>query len=237
MRIKRIEVWPVPLRLTEPYQIAYETVKATTNIILRLETNTGVCGYGAAAPDEHVTGETPSSVLRSIDEIAGPTIKGADPLRPARLLERLKPVFPSQPSALAAVDMALYDILGKVSHLPLWKLLGGYRDRIRTSVTIGILPKEETVERAHAWIARGFRCLKLKGGIDVEADIRGWKQPSTIEGVRPDVIARKGSHETAVEVETRESVGSKRDEKQKEAFKDWSKGDPTKHFKRIMTDE
>jgi len=74
-------------------------------------------------------------------------------------------------------------------------------------------------------------------GYDVEADIRGWKQPSTIEGVRPDVIARKGSHETAVEVETRESVGSKRDEKQKEAFKDWSKGDPTKHFKRIMTDE
>jgi len=171
MRITRIEVWPVSMRLTEPYRIAYETGEAATNVILRLETNTGVCGYGAAAPDEQITGETPDSVLRSIEEIAGPAIKGSDPLRPLRLMERLKPKLPSQPSALAAVDMALYDILGKASHLPLWKLLGGYRDRIRTSVTIGILPKEETVRRARDWVQHGFRCLKLKGGIDVEADI------------------------------------------------------------------
>jgi L-alanine-DL-glutamate epimerase-like enolase superfamily enzyme len=68
--------------------------------------------------------------------------------------------------------MALFDILGKASNLPLWRLLGGFRDRIKTSITIGILGEEETVEKALEWVSQGFKCLKLKGGIDVESDIR-----------------------------------------------------------------
>jgi L-alanine-DL-glutamate epimerase-like enolase superfamily enzyme len=67
--------------------------------------------------------------------------------------------------------MALFDILGKVSELPLWKILGGFRKSIKTSVTIGILPEDETLKRASDWIAKGFTCLKIKGGKDVESDI------------------------------------------------------------------
>ncbi len=171
MRITGIEAWPVSMRLAEPYTISYETITTTSNVFLRIETDRGVVGHGCAAPDKQVTGETEESALGSMKDVVSPSIKGSDPLRPMMILERLKPLLQSQPCVLAAVDMALLDILGKVSNLPLWRLLGGFRDRIRTSVTIGILPEKETVERSREWVGRGFTCLKLKGGIDVESDI------------------------------------------------------------------
>lgn len=171
MKITGIDAWPVVLRLTEPYTIAYETIEETTNIFLRMKTNGRVVGYGCAAPDAQVTGETADATLDVINSLATSAIEGSDPLRPALLLERLKPHLKNHPSVLAAVDMALFDIMGKVGNLPLWKLLGGFRDRMKTSVTIGILPERETVERARDRVSQGFKCLKLKGGIDVESDI------------------------------------------------------------------
>jgi L-alanine-DL-glutamate epimerase-like enolase superfamily enzyme len=171
MKITGIQAWPVSLRLAETYSIAYETIHETTNIFLRIETNQGIVGHGCAAPDEQVTGETFEGVLKSLNNVVGPAVNGSDPLRPVMLLEKLRPLLTLQPSALAAADMALYDILGKTAGLPLWKLMGGYRDRIRTSVTIGILPLQETVDRARAWVAQGFKSLKLKGGREVESDI------------------------------------------------------------------
>ncbi len=170
MKITRIEVWPVTLQLAEAYTIAYETVEEAANIFIRVETSTGINGYGCAAPSERVTGETVEDLLQAADAIA-PAIRGADPLRGALLMERLKPHLKDQPSLLAAVDMALFDILGKAGSLPLWKILGGFRDRMKTSVTIGILPEKETVERALRWKGEGFKCLKLKGGSDVDSDI------------------------------------------------------------------
>lgn len=171
MKITRIEAWPITMRLADPYTIAYETVHQAINVFVRLKTNERIIGYGCAAPDPQITGETADSVLRTIEDTAAPAIKGSNPLRLAMLLERLKPTLKNQPSALAALDMALFDVLGKASGLPLWKLLGGFRDRMKTSVTIGILPERETAERAREWVSRGFKCLKLKGGISVASDI------------------------------------------------------------------
>ena len=171
MRLSTVETWLVEMKLAEPYTIAYETYDSTTNVFLRLETRCGRVGFGCAAPDEYVTNETPRSVLKLLEDAAGPILKGADPLRRESLSFRLKKAgLKESPGALCAVDMALLDLMGKAAGQPLWKMLGGYRDRIRTSVTIGILPEEETVAKARELVGKGFSCLKIKGGLDVDED-------------------------------------------------------------------
>ena len=171
MKISAIETWPIEMALAEPYTIAYETVDTAVNVLLRLETDSDICGFGCGAPDAAVTGETADDTLTVIETIVAPRIKGTDPLRMARIMKDLRPLITQYPAAAAMLDMALYDILGKVSGMPLYRLLGGFRTRIRTSVTIGILPVRETVEKALDYRRQGFRALKIKGGLDLELDI------------------------------------------------------------------
>jgi L-alanine-DL-glutamate epimerase-like enolase superfamily enzyme len=173
MKIKHIDVHPIQLALKEPYTIAYETVAAAPAVFTRIRTGSGLTGFGCAAPDLHVTGESVDSVCRLAREKMIPVAIGTDPLRPVFIMERLKKTvngFPAS-SALAMMDMALYDLLGKAAGLPLYKILGGFRRHIKTSITIGILPVEETVEKAREFTSQGFKALKLKGGTHVDEDI------------------------------------------------------------------
>jgi L-alanine-DL-glutamate epimerase-like enolase superfamily enzyme len=171
MKIVQLETWPVEMRLIEPYAIAYEHIESATNIFLRIETNSGINGFGCAAPDKQVTGETPETVIKICNDVIRPVLKRSDPLRLALIAEKLALVLPANPSAVAMVDMALHDILGKFCALPVYKLLGGFRTHMKTSVTIGILPLAETIARAKEWVGQGFRSLKIKGGHNVEEDI------------------------------------------------------------------
>jgi len=171
MKIKSIEFFPFAMKLREPYAIAYELIDEAVNVFVRIETSHGVEGIGCAAPDLAVTGETPDSVMAGLAQIADSELKGKDPLRIAKIQENLKKSVAGHPSLRAAIDMALYDILGKVAGMPLWKLLGGFRSRIRTSVTIGILPLEATIEHALKYLNEGYESLKIKGGLNVDDDI------------------------------------------------------------------
>jgi len=141
------------------------------NVFLRIETNTGLGGFGCAAPDLQVAGERTADVVRACNDIAGPLLKGIDPLRIALHMTWLKTKLPGNPSALAMIDMALHDIMGKAAGFPVYKLLGGFRNRMKTSVTIGIMPSKETVAKARGFVERGFKALKIKGRVDVESDI------------------------------------------------------------------
>ena len=148
MKITRLECWAHAMPLTEPYTIAYETIRHAVNVFLKVETDNGLAGWGCAAPDMAVTLETPEMVMTAFHDVIEPYLRGADPFHYARLLAELRKQLPYQPSALAMVDMMLFDLMAQKADEPLYKLLGGFRNCIATSITIGILPVAETVERA-----------------------------------------------------------------------------------------
>jgi len=157
--------------LTAPYTIAYETVSEATNVFLRVETDSGLVGFGCGAPDQAVTGETPAGVLQAVAEAIEPVLHHADPLRMARVMEELTPPLAQQPAARAMTDLALFDLLGQTAGLPLYRLLGGYRKAIATSITLGIAPPAEMVAQAARYVAQGFHILKIKGGRRLADDI------------------------------------------------------------------
>ncbi|MBU0640921.1 MAG: dipeptide epimerase [Planctomycetes bacterium] len=208
MKITRVEAQTVTMPLKEAYTIAYETVGSACNVFLRVETDCGIVGFGCAAPDLPVTGETPETVVEAIANIIEPALRGADPLRWSLILEVLERDLATKPAARAAADMALFDIVGKVAGLPLWKLLGGYRECIPTSVTIGILPETETVEAAKRWVAEGFKCLKIKGGRDVESDIA--RVLKVREAVGPEIEFRFDANQGYTVEQARRFVDSTR---------------------------
>ncbi len=171
MKITKVSYERLELSLSSPYTIAYETVSGATNFILKVETDKGLVGYGCAAPEPTVTRETPDEVEQNIKSSIIPFLLGRNPFMLSETLEGLKTLLSVKSSALAMVDMALLDIVSKKMEVPLYQFLGGYRNSIPTSITIGILPLEETLKIASEYIAQGFFILKIKGGLSLEKDI------------------------------------------------------------------
>lgn len=171
MTIKTIEFVVHKMQLVEPYTIAYESIDSCTNVFMKVITDNGITGFGCAAPDKEVTRETFQTVLTDIAEVIEPMLVNADPFRYNYLLEEMKLALPHSPSSRAMVDMLFFDLLSKKTVVPLFKFLGGFRTSIPTSITIGILPVDETLKKAKQFVEDGFRILKIKGGMDMEGDV------------------------------------------------------------------
>lgn len=73
-------------------------------------------------------------------------------------------------------------------------------------------------------------------GYDVQADVRGFPQPDTIDGYRPDLVAKKPGERKVIEVETPDSVGSARDEVQRRAFRQAAEGSKKTTFRQEIAD-
>jgi len=171
MKIRDVEYIRLEMPLAVPYVIAYETVSETTNIILKLVTDGGITGWGCAAPDQVVTGESPEDVIQHLESIVTGVLLDRSPFHLTRTMRDLKTMIPGSSSTLAMVDMALHDILARRAGLPLYQVLGGFRESIPTSITIGICSLDETLAQAEEFLSRGFFILKLKGGIDPQEDV------------------------------------------------------------------
>jgi len=171
MQIVKVQVTPTELKLAHPYQSAYSPrVEHIVAIFVRLDTRQGQTAWGCAAFVPAISGETTEEVTRVCRACADRTLE-LNPLNIEHALSELAPIAGPMHQVLCAFDMAFHDLLGLAAGLPIHRLLGGYRYRIQTSITIGIASLPETVELARDRARRGFRILKLKGGLDPHHDV------------------------------------------------------------------
>ena len=124
MRITGVEIVPVKLPLLEPFVVSYGTFPDLATVLVRLETDEGIIGWGEATPDPHVTGETFEGVVATLRQLA-PALLGRDPLDRSAAMRLLGLRAAGVPTAKAALDIALHDLVGHVAALPVWTLLGG----------------------------------------------------------------------------------------------------------------
>ncbi|MGC8614916.1 MAG: dipeptide epimerase [Thermoprotei archaeon] len=128
-------------------------------------------GYGEASPFSHVLGDSVETVAFALDsfrsEIVGMEVEDIRSIH-----EKMDKVLVRNESAKAAVDIALWDLLGKEAGLPTVKLLGSTRLAGDTDITIGIMGEEEARLRAIEYVRDGFKALKIKVGEDPERDAR-----------------------------------------------------------------
>jgi len=172
-------------RRTSTFTISTGSSDVEENVIVKVISGDEF-GIGNASPSR-VTQET----LQSIEAFIASTPKklsGTDETDLLKLHQRLDAIAPGNTAAKAGIDIAIFDLLSKRDKKPLYKFLGGSRDRIMTDMTIGIEPKEVTVKKALLHFKAGFRALKLKVGLDLEEDIR--RVAAVREAVGPRVELR-----------------------------------------------
>lgn len=172
MQIIKTEVIPINLKLRHSVQMAgLPLITDATAIFIRLETRSGLSAWGCTVTDTFRTDETPDEALRMCRECAA-LVPDLNPLIIENALDELVRKLSPSVGVLCAFDLAFHDLLSLAADMPLYRLMGGYRNRIQTSVTIPVSPVDETVDTAQRRARQGFRILKVKGGMDPDEDVR-----------------------------------------------------------------
>ena len=165
MKIARVQAFPlnVPVRVS---LLGLDTTGSLSVCVVEVETEDGLRGHG-------ITGITEEQVIAAIvRDVAGPALIGEDPVATERLWDKLYWLLSPRGQtgyawhAIAALDIALWDIKGKALGLPLWRLLGGARDRVPVYATFGfsLFDREQLAAAASYWLQIGFGRLKMVVG-------------------------------------------------------------------------
>jgi L-Ala-D/L-Glu epimerase len=170
-KIKDIKVWDADLGNTKPYTIAFKTVDEVRNAFVEITLDNGQSGIGSGNPSEYVVGENLSRCLEALQENNLDFLIGRDIRDLQQLTFEVWKRFPNNPSARAALDVALYDVFTKFLDVPLVRFLGQKISSLPTSNTIGIMNVDDTLREAEGFIKQGFKILKVKLGKDLQEDI------------------------------------------------------------------
>jgi L-Ala-D/L-Glu epimerase len=156
-----------------PYQNRYRAGLYKEALLVRLETDSSLIGWGET-PDDWINNSyqgTPEELLRR-------QVLGRDPFD----LEAFYAENTLGSFLASGVEMALWDIQGKATRQPLYRLLGGVvRKKVKLAACMGIRPYDEAKAIARQYLEMGFSTLKTKAGRDAAEDL------AMVRGIRDGV--------------------------------------------------
>lgn len=177
MRIEDVRVSAHRLPPGVPWEDATNKVQGLEFIVVELRTETGLVGTGFSYSVD--VGGT--AILSLIEDYLAALVVGMDPLDYERIWTKLRRQSRRvgvgvNSMAVAAIDIAVWDLIGKINNQPLYKLLGGSRDSIPAYISEISLKSGDTLDdllaRVDDYMSRGFRAVKFKvGRPDIEEDV------------------------------------------------------------------
>jgi L-alanine-DL-glutamate epimerase-like enolase superfamily enzyme len=165
MKIAKLSLWHVPLTSHTAYYMAEgKTCDTVESVVVAVDTDTGLRGWGEVCPIPHYLPAYARGVAPALQELA-PVILGADPVGPEALIARCAAYLPDHRYAISALDIALWDITGQAAGLPLYALLGGRRqDTMPLYHSITCVAPDEMARIARDAQAQGMTQFQVKLG-------------------------------------------------------------------------
>ena len=193
MKITGIKAYPLTCQLQEPFSYSQRWFQARSGLLVQVTTDEGLAGWG-----EVFCHDGWPAAVALLEQVYAPLVVGQDPLARAYVWEMLYNWTRDYgqkgltTAALSGVDIALWDICGQAAGMPIWRLLGGWRQQVPAYAT-GLYQTERAMadpaalaEEAAGYAAQGFGAVKLKVGFGLERDLRNVRavRMAIGEGVR-----------------------------------------------------
>jgi o-succinylbenzoate synthase len=140
-------------------------------MVVIIECDNGMVGYGEGAPTPQITGETLGSMEAAVTFMA-PHLIGREIEAFDTLLESLHHAMVKNTTAKSALEIALYDLKAQAASLPLYRMLGGTQTHFKTDITISMNGIDEMITDAYKAVALGYDTLKIKIGSDPIQDAK-----------------------------------------------------------------
>jgi muconate cycloisomerase len=169
VKIKSIEPIAISLPMLKPVIMANEQVHRAENVLVRIEAEDGTVGWGEAASAPTMTGDTLESIAAAV-RFFEPVLRGRDPRDIEGALNAMDLRMYGNGGAKAAVEIALYDLVGRAAGKPVHALLGEkIRSRMPLLGMIGGGSFQGDLDEAEKKKAAGFTVFKVKVGVDTAA--------------------------------------------------------------------
>ena len=183
MKITRIAAYQVDLPLHEgSYKWSGgKSVEVFDSTIVRVETDSGLVGYGEVCPlGPFYLPAYADGVRAGIRELA-PHLLGSDPRQLSKLNRQMDAALKGHPYVKSGIDMACWDILGKAANQPVCTLLGGrYGADFTLYRAISQEAPEAMAQRVAGYRSEGYRRFQLKVGGDPQTDIERIRQVAAL---------------------------------------------------------